>query len=275
MIRVRAIGVAVALGTLLLGSSTPAVAATATPAASLSQIGDWSISVGPVQDMSTCTGVDPSWCGDAVFLRSEAPYAFDDWSDVSVNGTLTGSSGSIPFEYGSMSVLFDGSNEYDNSYWGQFASWSSATNSAWPSGNYTFSVTESFPGKWECSQYDPNGCTWNPAWNWSHTYSFSFNGSDETIAATTPSLRANTKPVIEGTAKVGKKLSTKAATWQTTPSKLTYQWLRGGKKISGATHSTYKLVKADGGHKVAVKVTGSRSGYGSASTTSASVTVKK
>ena len=48
----------------------------------------------------------------------------------------------------------------------------------------------------------------------------------------------------------------------------THQWQRNGKKIKGATKSSYKLTKADKGKKITLKVKGSKAGYSSASTTS-------
>ncbi|GAA2177105.1 hypothetical protein GCM10009847_01700 [Leucobacter tardus] len=48
-----------------------------------------------------------------------------------------------------------------------------------------------------------------------------------------------------------------------TPTKITesYQWLRNGKAISGATKSTYRLSTADAGQQIAVKVVPSASGF--------------
>jgi hypothetical protein len=54
---------------------------------------------------------------------------------------------------------------------------------------------------------------------------------------------------------------------------LKYQWLRDGAAITGATGSTYKLVAADSGKKVSVRVTGSLTGYTTATATSAQATV--
>lgn len=85
---------------------------------------------------------------------------------------------------------------------------------------------------------------------------------------------ATKKPTISGTAKVGKKFVAKTAKWGGSPSKYSYQWLRNGKAIKGATKSSYKLVKADCNKKVAVKVTGSKKNYQTASSTSASKTVR-
>lgn len=85
---------------------------------------------------------------------------------------------------------------------------------------------------------------------------------------------ATKKPTISGTAKVGKKFVAKTAKWGGSPTKYSYQWLRNGKAIKGATKSSYKLVKADRNKKVAVKVTGSKKNYKTASTTSASKKVR-
>ena len=53
-------------------------------------------------------------------------------------------------------------------------------------------------------------------------------------------------PVISGTATVGSILTSTTGTWEgTAPITYTYQWLRNGVNISGATSSTYTLVSAD------------------------------
>ncbi|WP_169304020.1 S8 family serine peptidase [Arthrobacter sp. CAU 1506] len=72
------------------------------------------------------------------------------------------------------------------------------------------------------------------------------------------------KPKISGTAKVGKKLTAKPGTW-TSGTKLKYQWYRSGKAIKGASSKTYKLVSADRGHRIRVKVTGTKTGYATTS----------
>ena len=67
------------------------------------------------------------------------------------------------------------------------------------------------------------------------------------------------KPVLSGTAKVGKALSVTKGTWRYAP-KLTYQWLRCSAtgthcvKITGATRSRYTLRSADAGHKLRAQV---------------------
>lgn len=80
-------------------------------------------------------------------------------------------------------------------------------------------------------------------------------------------------PSIVGTRKVGSTLTARPSTWSPSPITLRYQWLRNGKTISGATKSTYALASADAGKSISVRVTGSRTGYISASRTSAAAAV--
>jgi len=76
-----------------------------------------------------------------------------------------------------------------------------------------------------------------------------------------PDLPANTQlPTITGTPKVGKKLKASHGGWSNSP-KYTYRWLRCSPTatschtIAGATTATHKLVKADKGHRIEVRVT--------------------
>jgi hypothetical protein len=82
------------------------------------------------------------------------------------------------------------------------------------------------------------------------------------------------KPKISGTAVAGKTLTVKPGTWGPGTVKLSYRWYRSGKSISGAWKTSYKLTSADKGKTITIKVTGTRTGYTSASA-KASVKVKK
>ena len=82
------------------------------------------------------------------------------------------------------------------------------------------------------------------------------------------------KPKMQGQARVGKKLTAKPGTWSPSPTSQTYQWLRGGKPISGATAAKYKLKASDEDKQISVKVTVRRSGYVDATATSAAKKVK-
>jgi hypothetical protein len=81
------------------------------------------------------------------------------------------------------------------------------------------------------------------------------------------------KPKITGTAKVGRTLKAVPGTWGPGTVKLTYRWYHAGRAISGATKSTYKPKQVDKGHTVSVKITGTRTGFTSA-TAKVSVKVK-
>lgn len=70
-------------------------------------------------------------------------------------------------------------------------------------------------------------------------------------------------PTIEGKLFVGQTLTTNGGLWTTTPTKLTYQWLRcdkvgtGCAPIAGATSASYKLTNTDVGGTMVVLVTAS------------------
>jgi serine protease len=87
---------------------------------------------------------------------------------------------------------------------------------------------------------------------------------------------AQKAPKTKGTYKVGHKLTASAGTWSPTPTgtATSYQWLRNGKKISGATGVRHKVTKKDKHKKLSVRVTVRASGYNTQSATSASHKVK-
>lgn len=80
-------------------------------------------------------------------------------------------------------------------------------------------------------------------------------------------------PTISGTVVKGKTVTAKVAGY-TQGATLSYQWLRSGKAISGATKAGYKLVAADKGKKLSVTVTATLTGYTTVAKTSAAKTVK-
>jgi hypothetical protein len=75
-------------------------------------------------------------------------------------------------------------------------------------------------------------------------------------------------PTIKGKARVGKTLTALPGSWGPTPLTLSYQWLRNGAPITGATGTAYKLKKKDKGKKISVRVTGTKPGFTTASATS-------
>ncbi|WP_300681196.1 putative Ig domain-containing protein [Nocardioides sp.] len=80
-------------------------------------------------------------------------------------------------------------------------------------------------------------------------------------------------PSVTGTLAVGSTLTAQNGTWTPAPEGYTYQWLRDGVAIAGATGSTYTTSSADGGHVIAVAVTALNVDYASTSVTSAAVSI--
>ncbi|WP_394159762.1 hypothetical protein [Galactobacter valiniphilus] len=86
-------------------------------------------------------------------------------------------------------------------------------------------------------------------------------------------LKSTGAPKLSGAQRVGSALSVSKGSWSSGPSAYTYQWLRDGRVIKGATKSSYVLAAVDEGHRIRAKVTGTRSGYASG-TAQTSVTGK-
>ena len=76
-------------------------------------------------------------------------------------------------------------------------------------------------------------------------------------------------PTISGSAVVGSTLTADPKTWQPVPATRTYQWLRDGEPIAGATALTYTLVAADLGAVISFSTTGDLAGYDAVTTASA------
>ncbi|WP_068401631.1 5'-nucleotidase C-terminal domain-containing protein [Kribbia dieselivorans] len=104
----------------------------------------------------------------------------------------------------------------------------------------------------------------------------SWNGSTALLPITITLLDQSATPVpgISGTARVGSKLTARPGAWDAGVTK-SYQWLRNGAAIAGATKSTYTLTAADAGAKVSVAVTGTKAGYTTVTKTSTTRTVAK
>ncbi|WP_245267737.1 GDSL-type esterase/lipase family protein [Rhizobium sp. 2MFCol3.1] len=88
------------------------------------------------------------------------------------------------------------------------------------------------------------------------------------VGPVSQNVPANTvAPSISGLAQVTKTLTGSAGTWTNSPS-LTYQWLRDGVVISGATDTTYVLDNADKGKLVSFRVTATNLGGSTLATSS-------
>ncbi len=93
-----------------------------------------------------------------------------------------------------------------------------------------------------------------------------------TAVVTTPVTITPSKVTITGDPKVGAKLTAHSGSWGI-PVTLAYRWLDNGTSIKGATKATYKLVKADKGDRISVRVTASANGVPSVTVTSSGVKV--
>jgi hypothetical protein len=93
--------------------------------------------------------------------------------------------------------------------------------------------------------------------------------ASKATAAVSRGILAAATPTISGTAKVGSKLTAKAAGW-TAGTTLTYRWYASGKSITGATKSTFTPGRSQLGKKLTVTVTGAKAGYTTLSKTSRS-----
>ena len=86
-------------------------------------------------------------------------------------------------------------------------------------------------------------------------------------------LESMPTPSINGTSTVGSTLTATPGQWAPAPVALSYQWIRNGTSIGGATASTYELVADDLGTSIGVSVTGKRVGFVPATRSSATVVV--
>ncbi|MFC0682807.1 hypothetical protein ACFFGH_33665 [Lysobacter korlensis] len=80
-------------------------------------------------------------------------------------------------------------------------------------------------------------------------------------------------PAISGTPRAGATLTAATGTWSPSGVQITYQWLRNGVKITGATSKTYRLTSADLGKTIKVSVRGTKSGFTTLTKTSKSTVV--
>jgi hypothetical protein len=68
-------------------------------------------------------------------------------------------------------------------------------------------------------------------------------------------------PQVSGRPVVGSTLTAAPGTWGPAPVTLSYQWLRSGVAVPGATGTTYPVTAADLGATLSVRVTGAKTGY--------------
>jgi hypothetical protein len=89
-------------------------------------------------------------------------------------------------------------------------------------------------------------------------------------------LSNTVRPGIKGKARVGRVLKARVGTWSVPGLSYRFTWLRNGKAIKGPAgrKRSYRVVRADRGKRLAVRVTATRSGYAASAATSSAVRVK-
>ena len=115
--------------------------------------------------------------------------------------------------------------------------------SSYPTGTYSWVVTA----------YDASGNILGTSPNGASAWTFTVDTSSTVV---TP-----TEIQAPDGAQVAKVLTSTPPTWGQPGVANTYQWLRSGANISGATGTTYTIVAADVGKQIALKVTGKKPGY--------------
>ncbi len=85
-------------------------------------------------------------------------------------------------------------------------------------------------------------------------------------------LGATSQPALSGTPKVGRALTVADPAWNADGVEQTYQWLRDGAPITGATTASHLLAPADLGRAISVTVTGTKEGWTSATVDSNTLT---
>jgi hypothetical protein len=115
--------------------------------------------------------------------------------------------------------------------------------------------------------YLPGVISWQ---NWLDTFFDQRTASLTTFLLTQPPVAAAVS--LTGTARVGQVLTASATSWDYSAG-TSYQWLRDGQPIDGASASSYQLLATDATHAIAVRVSATKPGFVSADATTNAVTI--
>jgi hypothetical protein len=135
----------------------------------------------------------------------------------------------------------------------------------------SFSVSNPQPGDWIVEVFGlsvPSG---------SATFTVSsiqLAGSPVVPPAGTDDPVATAVPVISGVPRLGERLSVSSGAWNQEGLAFTYQWLRNGLTIEGATSDSYLPEVGDVGASIGARVTASRTGRGTSSASALPVTIQ-
>lgn len=86
-------------------------------------------------------------------------------------------------------------------------------------------------------------------------------------------ITTKSSPRITGLKKAGSTLTASAGSYSPRPASYGYQWYRNGRAIAGATHRGYRLVSADNGKRISVRVWARKAYHHTRVATSGSVTI--
>jgi hypothetical protein len=92
--------------------------------------------------------------------------------------------------------------------------------------------------------------------------------TSEAVSVHQGTLVLQDRPTIDGVRRLGRTLVARPGSWDRRPDTVRYQWLRGGTVIAGARGVRHRLVLADFGRRISVRVTALKDGYGRARATS-------
>src|SRR5690606_35438428 len=95
------------------------------------------------------------------------------------------------------------------------------------------------------------------------------------VVSTDEAIEVVKEPRIKGKAEVGKNLTVDPGKWSVKKAEFSYQWLRDGQAIDGATANHYRVTVDDIGTALSVMVTASKDGYANGTAETAAVTVDK
>ena len=91
-------------------------------------------------------------------------------------------------------------------------------------------------------------------------------GRSEAVSEPTDRVRRGTqvtraRPKVVGVARYTRTVRATSGRWKVEPDRVTYRWLRDGKKVKGASSRTYRYAPGDVGHRLRVQVTSYVDGY--------------
>jgi hypothetical protein len=133
--------------------------------------------------------------------------------------------------------------------------WDSEEDENLLAGQFAFSVGNLPAGTYRIVLWDSSGRTYRTSYSPVFTLSPGQAKTGVVVTAQTELVTNIAAPVISGQASVGSLLSASPGVWSPQGISYSYQWLRRGAPIAGATAPSYRVTKKDLGAPLAVRVT--------------------